>query len=245
MKYAKAASPWPAGRWMVPFGPAVERSAGKRIGTMVISPPDTRRRRSRRRRFIYLSALLLIIIAGIGTLALALLTLAITNQARQDETEPADAIVVLGAAQWNGRPSPAFKARLDHARELFEQGMAPIIVLTGGTGKGDTYSEAEVGEVYLLEQGIPARAMFTVSGDTSYQSLTLASELLHERAATRVLLVSDPFHMFRIKRMAHDLGLSPLASPTQTSPIHAGSDLEQRYMAREVAAYVAYLFFRQ
>lgn len=208
--------------------------------------PGTRRRTSRLRRMIQFGLLAVVVLAGIGVAAIVMLAIAIYSQARHDETAPADAIVVMGTAQWDGRPSPTFKARLDQAYDLYQERQAPLIVLTGGTGAGDQYSEAEVGWNYLLERGVPTNAMVAVTvGRTSLQSLRQADVVLRQRSATRVLLVSDAFHMFRIKRMAEDLGLSPLASPTQTSPIRAGSPLEYRYMARELFAYLAYVFLKQ
>lgn len=195
---------------------------------------------------VRLVVFVVVIGAGIGVIAVAILALAIVNQARQDETAPAQAILVLGAAQWDGRPSPTFRARLDHARDLYLRRYAPLIVLTGGVGEGDRYSEAEVGRDYLIEQGVPSGALIAVPGGrTSLQSLREADATLDTRGIRRVLMVSDPFHMFRVKRMASDLGLDPLASPTQSSPIRPGSPLEARYMVRELAAYLAYIFLKQ
>jgi uncharacterized SAM-binding protein YcdF (DUF218 family) len=184
------------------------------------------------------------LLAGVAlVLGLVILTIAVAKEARRDETAPADAIVVLGAAQWNGRPSTAFRARLDQALSLYDAGLAPHIVLTGGVGAGDKYAEAEVGREYLANRGVPDEAMDTVAGNSSWASLQQASDVLHRQDRNRVLLVSDAFHMFRIKHMTEDLGLSPLASPSRTSPIKRGSPLEYRYIGREVFAYLAYLFF--
>ncbi len=119
-----------------------------------------------------------------------------------------------------------------------------MIVLTGGTGKGDVYSESEVSKEYLQQRGVPISAMRTVGGLTSWQNLQEARQE-ELRDNERVLLVSDPFHMFRVKHMAEDLGLIALTSPTQTSPIRQNSLLEYKYVARECAAYVAYLFVQR
>jgi uncharacterized SAM-binding protein YcdF (DUF218 family) len=189
-------------------------------------------------------ALSILFVVGM-IVAVALLAAAIHSQARNDETAPADAIVVLGAAQWNGRPSATLRARLDHALSLYQQGLAPFIVLTGGQGVGDQFSEAEVSAEYLFERGVPRESMATVGGSTSWTSLQEAGQVLSQRSIRDVLMVSDPFHMFRVKRMADDLGLEPLGSPTQTSPIREASPLEYRYMAREVFAYLAYLFLER
>ncbi len=180
----------------------------------------------------------------LAVVSFALLVFAILHEARMDERTPVDAIVVLGTAQWNGRPSPDLQARLDHAYDLYHDGYAPMIVLTGGTGKGDIYSESEVSKEYLQQRGVPASAMRTVGGLTSWQNLQDARQE-QLRNNERILLVSDPFHMFRVKHMAQDLGLIAFTSPTQTSPIRPNTMLEYKYVARECAAYVAYLFVQR
>ena len=186
-------------------------------------------------------SLLAILVAGV--LSIVLLALAIFAQSRHDETAPSDAIVVLGTAQWDGRPSTTFQARLDHALDLYRDSYAPVVVLTGGVAVGDRYSEADVGRNYLRDRGVPDDAMISASeGQTSVESLRAAHGLMAGRSIHTVLLVSDPFHMFRVKRMAEDLGLKPLASPTWTSPIRPDSELEYRYMGRELVAYLAYVF---
>ncbi|ACZ38868.1 YdcF family protein [Sphaerobacter thermophilus] len=216
---------------------------------MIVTPSrQTSSVRQRSRRRAVLRAIVLVFVAAImlGTLAAGLLALAIYHQARQDETAEADAIVVLGTAQFDGRPSPTFQARLDHARALFEAGYAPLIVLTGGAAEGDWTSEAEAGRNYLIEQGVPSGVLLSVpAGRTSSESLREAEPELRERGISRILLVSDPFHMFRVKRIARDLGFSPLASPTRSSPIREDSSLEYRYMAREIGAYLAYVFIKE
>ncbi len=191
-----------------------------------------------------LVAVATVVLVCVAAVSVVILVFAILHQARQDERTPADAIVVLGAAQWNGQPSTDLKARLDHAYDLYHQGYAPMIVLTGGTGKGDIYSESEVSKAYLANKGVPESAMRTVGGLSTWQNLqeARATDL---RADERVLMVSDPFHMFRVKRMAQDLGLIAFTSPTQTSPIRPHSPLEYRYVARECVAYLAYLFVQR
>ena len=196
------------------------------------------------RRIARLILIMVVVLMCLSLVSLAILVFAIMHQARLDERAPSDAIVVLGTAQWNGRPSPDLQARLDHAYDLYHDGYAPMIVLTGGTGRGDAYSESGVSKTYLEARGVPESALRTVGGLTSWQNLqeARATEL---RDNERVLLVSDPFHMFRVKHMAEDLGLIALTSPTQTSPIRPNTLLEYRYVARECAAYVAYLFVQR
>jgi vancomycin permeability regulator SanA len=220
----------------------------RRSETHVTTRSLTRRRKIDRLTTVKRAGRILVVMAFtvvmLGILSLVILALAILHQARKDEATPADVIVVLGAAQWNGSPSTILKARLDHAYDLYVKGYAPMIVLTGGTGVGDNYSESEVGETYLQRRGVPESAMRTVGGLTSLQSLqeAKASEL---RNGERIILVSDPFHMFRIQHMSEDLGLVAYTSPTRTSPIRPNTPTEYRYVAREVGAYLAYLFLKR
>ena len=138
------------------------------------------------------------------------------------------------------------QARLDHAYDLYTAGFAPQIIVTGGIGAGDQYSEAEVGRRYLVARGIPARAVLVESrGQDSFESMIGAARLMRQSGGTRALLVSDGFHLYRVKRMATDLGLSAVASPTQTSPIRPGSADERRYIIREIASLAEYLFFQR
>jgi len=163
---------------------------------------------------------------------------AIAAWSRRASPDQADAIIVLGAAQYGGRPSPVLRARLDHALGLWKTGRAPRVVLTGGRRPGDLLSEAAAGRRYLVRRGIPNEAMLLeTEGRTTLASLRAAARLLRERqdGARRVLLVSDPFHMLRLELLARLEGLEPLPSPTRTSPITAnGTVLE--YMLRESVA---------
>lgn len=153
---------------------------------------------------------------------------------RLDQRRPADAIVVLGAAQYNGRPSPVLKARLDHAVELYRAGLAPAVVVTGGIGPGDRMSEATVGHRYLRAQAIPDSAIIVrPDGRTTDESMRSVAEWMHERDVSRALLVSDPFHMARLQIEAHRAALRAYVSPTRTSPITAGSRTEVGYLALE------------
>lgn len=153
---------------------------------------------------------------------------------RLDQRELADAIVVLGAAQYNGRPSPVLKARLDHAIELYRAGLAPMVVVTGGIGTGDRVSEATVSHRYLRGQQVPDSAIIVrPDGRTTEESMQSVAEWMQERELARVLLVSDPFHMARLRLEARRAVLDPTTSPTRTSPILAGSRTEAGYLALE------------
>jgi uncharacterized SAM-binding protein YcdF (DUF218 family) len=136
------------------------------------------------------------------------------------QLRPADAIIVLGAAQYNGRPSPVLKARLDHALALYRQGLAPRIVVTGGVGKGDTLSEGEVALRYAMGQSIPDSAILVDrAGETSAQSMAAAAELLHARGLSTALIVSDAYHMLRLELLARRFGIRPYRAPApETTP---------------------------
>lgn len=153
---------------------------------------------------------------------------------RLDQRRAADAIVVLGAAQYNGRPSPVLKARLDHAVELFREGLAPAVVVTGGIGPGDRMSEATVGHRYLRSLAVPDSAIIVrPDGRTTEESMRSVADWMHERDLARALLVSDPFHMARLRIEAHRADLTAFTSPTRTSPITPGSRIELGYLALE------------
>lgn len=140
----------------------------------------------------------------------------------RDWARPSDAIVVLGAAQYMGRPSPVLKARLDHALELWQRGMAPHVILTGGTGPGDTTSEAAVGRAYMLRNGIPDSALLLENkGRNTAESLDGVARLVSDRHFGEVILVSDPFHMMRLQILSWRYDLNAVPSPTKTSPISA------------------------
>lgn len=150
----------------------------------------------------------------------AAIVVAVAVHAARNEAASADAITVLGAAQYNGRPSPVFRARLDHAAALYQRGLAPLVLVTGGVGPRDTLSEAHVGRDYLVRLGLPAEAVVPLAGgDDTYASLAQAKRWFGGRDSRRVLLVSDGFHMLRLRIIARRLGLVPFTSPATGSPI--------------------------
>lgn len=154
--------------------------------------------------------------------------------AARDEARPVDTIVVLGAAQYDGRPSPVLRARLDHAIELYRADIAPRMILTGGVGVGDTVSEAEVGRRYAIRQGVAADAILLERGGlSSNASMRAVAELMRAHGLTSAVLVSDPFHMLRLRLLAASLGLQARASPTRSSPIDVGSPEGWRHILRE------------
>jgi uncharacterized SAM-binding protein YcdF (DUF218 family) len=164
----------------------------------------------------------------------------------RDERHPASAIVVLGAAQYVGKPSPVLRARLDHAIELFKNGLAPKLIFTGGRGVGDTTSEAAVGRRYAMRQGVPDEAILLESrGHTTSESLQATAALMRARGMRSVILVSDGFHMLRLRILARRFGLEPYTSPTPSSPITANPTAAVRYtLSESVKAPLAYLMER-
>jgi uncharacterized SAM-binding protein YcdF (DUF218 family) len=163
---------------------------------------------------------------------IALVTVLVVSQ--QDQRRPVDAIVVLGAAQYNGRPSPVLRARLDHALGLYREGLAPRVIVTGGVGRGDTTSEATVGRNYLVRRGVPADSVVVQAhGRTTQASMTAVADWLERQGLHRVLLVSDPFHMFRLRLEARRTDLEAYTSPTESSPISDNPVLELRYLFAE------------
>jgi uncharacterized SAM-binding protein YcdF (DUF218 family) len=170
---------------------------------------------------------------GAGTVyTVALAAVLVTSQ--QDQRRAVDAIVVLGAAQYNGRPSPVLRARLDHAVTLYREGYAPLVVVTGGVGAGDTTSEAIVGQRYLVAREVPEEDIVVQPvGRTTRTSMTAVGQWLRGRGLRRVLLVSDPFHMFRLRLEARRIDLEAYTSPTESSPISANPVLELRYLFAE------------
>ncbi|MEA3077011.1 MAG: hypothetical protein QOF60_1919 [Actinomycetota bacterium] len=159
--------------------------------------------------------------------------------ARRDEARPAEAIVVFGAAQYNGRPSPVLRARLDHAADLYKQKIAPTIVVTGGNRPGDQSNEAAASADYLrTTYRIPESAILReTASSNSWQQMASAANELRKRGKEQVVLVSDPFHAARVQAMADELGLVAHVSPTRTSPIKGTREL--RYFGRETVAVAA------
>lgn len=189
-----------------------------------------------------------IVLAGIGLVLLVWLAslAAVLIWEQNDQARPASAIVVLGAAQYVGRPSPVLRARLDHAVDLWRRKLAPVIIVTGGTGRGDTTSEAAVSRRYAIRQGVPANAiLMETNGRTTSESMDAVAALMAQRHRRDVLLVSDPFHMLRLTILARRHGLIPYASPTPTSPIAANPSERWKYaLSESIKAPLAFIFER-
>ncbi|MBA3410576.1 MAG: YdcF family protein [Geodermatophilaceae bacterium] len=161
--------------------------------------------------------------------------------ARQDERPVADAILVLGSAQYNGTPSPIFEARLDHALDLYNAGVAPLVITVGGRRDGDLFTEAEAGLSWLAREGIPEEALRAVpDGADTLQSIQAVAALFAEQGLSTAVLVTDPWHALRATRIAQDAGIVTSSSPTRQGPAVQTRSTQFRYIVRETAAYLVY-----
>lgn len=164
--------------------------------------------------------------------------------ARADQRAKVDAIVVLGAAQFDGRPSPVFTARLRQALVLYEGGVAPLVATVGGGQPGDRFTEADAGRRWLSARGVPNRALITVgAGGNTVDSLTAAVEPLVDAGVRTVVLVTDPWHSLRSRSIATDLGFEATVSPARSGPAVRTRATQLRYIARETAGYLFYRVF--
>ena len=205
--------------------------------TLVDSPPADAAPPLPRHQRRWGRIVLRVVAVGVGLLVLYLgvTFVQVWLASRRDEARAAQAIIVMGAAQYNGRPSPVLAARLDHAAALYEAGLAPVIVVTGGRRPGDAFTEASASAQYLVGLGVPDSAIEReVSSTNSWESLAASARFLRREGITEVLLVSDPYHALRIKAIAGELGLTAHVSPAPDSPVHGFAEV--RAMARETVA---------
>jgi uncharacterized SAM-binding protein YcdF (DUF218 family) len=161
----------------------------------------------------------------------------IERYAYEDQAAPADVICVFGAAEYAGRPSPVLRARLDHALALYEHGIAPVVLTLGGSAPGDTYSEGQVGEAYLMANGVPQKAIIaeTQSRTTEEQAKRLAV-IARTNGYRRVVIVSDPAHLFRVREICAREGMAVLTSPRpQVAAVGSASEWQQVW--HEIVAY--------
>lgn len=164
--------------------------------------------------------------------------------AREDNRPRSDAIVVLGASQFNGRPSEVFAFRLAHALTLYREHVAPRIVTVGGNLPGDRYTEAGAGAQWLRERGVPAAALVAVGkGNDTLQSMRAAAVVFRQNRWHTAVLVTDPWHELRSQRMAEDQGITAATSPAHAGPAVRTRGTEIRYILRESAAYLYYRVF--
>lgn len=153
---------------------------------------------------------------------------------RSDGARPADAIVVLGAAQYDGRPSPVLQDRLDHALDLYDTGFSEWIVLTGGRREGDRFTEATAGYNYLRDRGVPDQHLLKeVQGASTFESLAASARFLRDRELTTVVLITSDYHAYRVEAVAEELGLDATVSPTGS---RLGRPAELGQLGRETIA---------
>lgn len=160
---------------------------------------------------------------------------------RIDDRDHADVIIVLGAAQYDGDPSSILRARLNHAKTLYDEGVAKEIVTVGGRKPADRFTEAQAGEGYLTSSGVPGSRVIEVNtGNDTLTSLRAVAVVLKEHGWNTAVLVSDPWHMFRAKTMAEASGIDAWTSPTHSGPAVQTRSTQFRYIARETAALLYY-----
>jgi uncharacterized SAM-binding protein YcdF (DUF218 family) len=184
-------------------------------------------------RRLVLAALLLALLVVGGTAA------SIWWVARSDDRTPSDAIVVLGASQFDGRPSSVLEARLEHAKRIYDQGVAPVVVTVGGGRPGDRFTEGEAGAEYLRQRGVPD-VVAVGEGRNTLESLQALQRLFDERGWSSATLVTDPWHSLRSRTMARDVGIDARTSPTRAGPSVRTRETQVRYIARETGAYLYY-----
>jgi uncharacterized SAM-binding protein YcdF (DUF218 family) len=172
---------------------------------------------------------------------IAYLAMRIGQQAGRDEARPADVILVLGAAEYRGRPSPVLRARLDHALALYRKHISPRIMTTGGAGGDPVFTEGTVGRSYLISQGVPSESIIVeTEGESTVQSVTMAAEILRRMGLRSVVVVSDGYHIFRVKEMLRATGLAVYGSPRKErnpEPLH-----EQWNCVKQAIGYVLWRF---
>ena len=183
-----------------------------------------------------IAALLSIVILVVGVTAFRVWWVA-----RQDHHPRSDAIVVLGASQFDGKPSTVFRARLQHAKALYDAGVAPRVITVGGGAPGDRYTEADAGAAFLRDRGVDTLPLG--KGRNTLQSLEALRIEYRKQGWQTAVLVTDPWHELRARRMASDLGIHATTSPTRTGPAVRDRGTELRYVARETAAYLYYRLF--
>jgi uncharacterized SAM-binding protein YcdF (DUF218 family) len=166
-----------------------------------------------RRRMLFRAVVLLVVLA-IGYVAVTFVQ--VWAASRHDGAQAADAVVVLGAAQYDGKPSPVLEGRLDHALELYQDGLVDVIVVTGGKQEGDRFTEAYVGSTYLRGKGVPGSdLLLEVQGRNTWESLAAAARILHDKGMTDAIMVTDGYHALRVDAIADELGIEASVSPSR------------------------------
>jgi uncharacterized SAM-binding protein YcdF (DUF218 family) len=181
-------------------------------------------------------------LGAIAVLAPVVVGLRVWYQARQDERPKSDAIIVLGAAQYNGRPSPTLEWRLRHAITLYRRGVAPAVVTVGGKQAADNFTEAAAGRNWLVEHGVPARRVVAVpEGSDTLESMKAIGARFRTLGWDSAVIVTDPWHGLRSKRMAEGNGIKAAASPTRSGPSVQTRATQMNYIVRETGGYLWYV----
>jgi vancomycin permeability regulator SanA len=168
--------------------------------------------------------------------------IAVWYVAREDVRTHSDAILVLGAAQFNGRPSAVLEWRLEHALKLYREGVAPAIVTVGGNQPGDTYTEAGTGKAWLNQHGVPNSHLVAVrSGSDTLQSMVAVGREYRRLGWHSAVIVTDPWHALRSRTMARDNGITAVTSPTRSGPTVGSRDTQFHYIVRETGGYLYYM----
>ena len=189
-----------------------------------------------RRRPIRIAICLVALAVAAVVLGIASIARHIERQSTVDEAQPADVILVLGAAEYRGKPSPVLEARLNHALFLYRQGLAPRILTTGGRGGDPTFTEGEVARAYLSKHDIPSEAILVeTEGESTVHSIAAAAEIMRRMNLRSCVVVSDGYHIYRVKKMLESEGMRVFGSPR---PGHPGDDWRQKWLyVRQAVAY--------
>jgi uncharacterized SAM-binding protein YcdF (DUF218 family) len=188
----------------------------------------------------WIVAIALVVAAAVVSLKVARVARAIQQESRVDEAQPADAIIVLGAAEYRGRPSPVLEARLNHALILYLKGLAPRVITTGGAGGDPVFTEGSVGRTYLTKHGVPPEAVVVENeGETTAQSVTAVAEIMRRMNLRSAIVVSDGYHIFRVKKMLESSGLKVYGSPRPSIP---SGEWQARW--QDVRQAIGYLLWR-
>lgn len=167
----------------------------------------------------WIVALALLALATAASLQVVGVTRQIQRVSQIDEAQPADAIIVLGAAEYRGRPSPVLEARLNHALLLYLKGLAPRVITTGGAGGDPVFTEGSVGRTYLAQHGVPPEAIVVErEGESTVQSVAAVAEIMRRMNLKSAIVVSDGYHIFRVKKMLESSGLKVYGSPRPSTP---------------------------
>ncbi len=171
-----------------------------------------------KRRIRVAAAIAAVGAAGVALTFVAHFTVQVEKQARQEEARPADVILVLGAAEYRGKPSPVLRARLDHALELYDRGLAPLVMTTGGAGGDPVFTEGAVGRMYLMSRGVPSeKIVVETEGSSTVESTALAGEIMRRMGLRSAIVVSDGYHIFRVKKLLEASGVTVYGSPRRES----------------------------